>query len=302
MTNAQKVDMLFYQLRYVDSDEFQGQSWCCWRDGVCVYRQDNHLEIHPELVPTGYQFFYYTDLPFLDIFKSYKFLSPTYTEVFEADSPSAARWGTLPRSVVNHRAEFRVRPQTERVDGAACHVLERTGKDVLWVDPARNFAVRRRLYYQSPGVLLFESRNSDYRAVGGGLWLPFKQVLVRYNLSTAPPEIRGKVRSVSTNVVREARLGGVADGLFSVPVMEEGTVRDLVRGVTYRKFPKGADPLKMSLEMSARVMPRDWRVVWADTLLCGFVALGLASLSVQVRALQKAQGTSGQSGVAAPAG
>lgn len=120
----------------------------------------------------------------------------------------------LPWCLQANKAAYRVRPQREDIDGAMCHVVERPGHGVLWIDAGHRFQVRRRTLFQKSGQPLSEFRATDFRERAPGVWLPTRKLAVAYNFDS---EYRGRVRFVLTNTLAEARFGEPSDDLFAVP-------------------------------------------------------------------------------------
>ena len=123
----------------------------------------------------------------------------------------------LPGCILANKAEYRVRGQLEEIDGAWCHVIERPGHDVIWVDTQHGFQVRRRTISQKSGRPLLEMRTTDLRERAPGVWLPTHQIGVSFNLDSDPAEYQGRVRTVTTNRLIEARFNDLPDSFFALP-------------------------------------------------------------------------------------
>jgi hypothetical protein len=66
-----------------------------------------------------------------------------------------------------------VRPELEAVNGRWCHVLERPGRDRLWIDLERGCTLlRRETDAESSGPLASRYELGDHREVSPGVWLP----------------------------------------------------------------------------------------------------------------------------------
>jgi hypothetical protein len=152
---------------------------------------------------------------------------------FEAYEPS------LVKNLRGHE-DFQVRPQQETIDGFQCIVLERPGKEVIWLYRARPACCRMRQYYQSSGVLISEISNRDFKEVTAGVWLPNVQDTQRYHWAAGPAELRGKLNYTERNVISELKIGNVEDSRFDIPPTKKGEiVIDHVRDVTYTVHPPG---------------------------------------------------------------
>jgi hypothetical protein len=224
------------------------ECWASWDGKISVERQSTSVIILPELSARPYQMLYYTGLLDLDLISDMRIRSDDLKKIFAGDVPSKGFWEALPRSVLEHKAEFKVRPQLEVVDGTPCHVLEWPKKDVIWIDATHGFLMRRRIYYQSSGSPLFELNNQDVREKAPGIWLPMKEAAIRYNLDQAPAEFRGKPEIRISCQLIEARFNDVPDSFFEVPIPERALVVDQIRGVTYQKHPEGTDHWETAIE------------------------------------------------------
>jgi hypothetical protein len=287
--NARKGPWLFVhdkqELLTEDAQHATGQMyerWASWNGKISLERQSDIVQILPEPSARPYQMLYYTSLLYLDLLSDMRIRSDDLKRLFGGEVPSNGFWEALPRSVVEHQSEFKVRPQLEEVDGAACHVLEWPDKDVLWIDTEHAFLCRHRVYYQSPGSPLFEMSNQDIHERAQGIWLPSKSTAMRYNFDQAPPEYRGKPEVLISNVLLEARFNDLPDSYFEVPIPEQGTVNDHLRGVMYMKHPEGADPWATAIETArTRAAPTRQRNWVEITLLIG-IAAGVVLLVYQM--------------------
>jgi hypothetical protein len=139
-------------------------------------------------------------------------------------------------------AEYRVRPATETVDGAACHVVEWKDRDALWVDPAIGYAYRRREYrkpHAGGSALVAGWELSDFRKVGTNLWLPHTCVRRDYPSVTNPPDELNRHFLELTLKVNRLEVNGVADADFDFPVAP-GTMINSKDGAFQLKGDKGA--------------------------------------------------------------
>ena len=191
------------------------KTWAALTDEGYAERNGNTLTLWPKL--TGVMegnlilnTFYYPNSLFRDFLSDF-FEFPK--EFWEADEPSL----TLPRCLTAHRAEYRVRPELEEVDTFPCHVVERAGKDVFWIDDRCGFSVRRRQVFQPSGSIAAEMKASGFQEKAPGIWVPSRQTGITFNPDSAPQPYRGKVMRVVTNTLIEARIGTLPDELFRIP-------------------------------------------------------------------------------------
>lgn len=284
--NAKKGDWIYVHRIAKHRRDRLVQTWCVWRDGICTFRIFNNYQIFPEIHPAAWEYLFYTDTLFLDMHPRTRYKAGFLDRLLGGVSPSQKLSRImLPESIKKQAKEVRLRPQLETIDGHQCVVVEIPEKDILWLDPQIGFLCRRRQVYQKPGVLFAEYRNMEFKQWLPGLWLPLKQVVVRYNLDSDPPEYHGKVRYVERNYVMRIQLGNVPDELFVVPVPESGLIYDHIRGVQYRKYPAGTKPkdaLNMSITLArdeAGVTARMWSrpivyiVCWSMIGIAGVLLL-----------------------------
>ncbi|MCI0599433.1 MAG: trypsin-like peptidase domain-containing protein [Beijerinckiaceae bacterium] len=192
--------------------------WRLWKQGSFWYRLPYHKPIEdPKAVGIMYSTAWYPATLFMPIWEDalppLKDLKPEHADHHEQNN--------LPRLLKEKAAHYEVRPQLQPIDGYPCHVVERTGKDVLWIDAARGFIVRRRNVYQPSGALLYEMKASGFRKKAPGIWLPENQTMLAYFLDSAQKELRGKVARIVTNTLLEARFNDLEDSFFAIPETDE---------------------------------------------------------------------------------
>jgi hypothetical protein len=231
LTNARKGPWLFAREEQADGPgprpTITGRNtWVLWKDGVYTERDRQNARIMEgaQVMAAGtlaLQTFYYPGALFRD-FHSDTFDVP---EAFFKENLEAAF--VLPRCLRADKAEYRIRKDLEEIDGSPCHVIERAGKDVIWLDADHGYNVRRRTLHWPSGALCAEFKASGFAEKAPGIWLPARQVSVAFNPDTAPPAYRGKLMFVLINRLEEARFGDVPDSLFKVPLPKEVRVVDL---------------------------------------------------------------------------
>ena len=237
LTNARKGKWMFAREEQADGQQTYGprprptlvgrNTWVLWKEGVYTERDRqnvrimNGAQVMADPGALALQTFYYPGTLFRD------FLSDTFDipEAFFKESPEAAL--VLPRCLRADKAEYRLRKDLEEVDGSPCHVMERAGKDVIWLDAEHGYNVRRRTIYWPSGALCAEFKASGFAEKAPGIWLPARQLSVVFNPDTAPPAYRGKVMFVLINRLEEAQFGDVPDSLFEVPLPKEVRISDL---------------------------------------------------------------------------
>lgn len=219
IVNARKGRWLFES---EDQASFSGpmplggrQTWAALTNDGYAERDGNTLTLWPKLpgFSDGNLFlntFYYPNSMFRDFLSDFFQFPP---EFWEEDEPSL----TLPRCLIAHRAEYKVRPDLEEVDTFPCHVVERAGRDIFWIDANCGFVVRRRQVFQPSGSLAGELKSSGFVEKAPGIWIPTRQTGLTFNPDSSPEPCRGKVMRVVTNTLVEARIGAIPDDLFRIP-------------------------------------------------------------------------------------
>jgi hypothetical protein len=87
----------------------------------------------------------------------------------------------LPYCIENNWDQYSIREKIEEVEGARCIVLERIGFDTIWVDPALNFAIRKRvLYWGKDEPIKFEILNRHFKEIQPNLYMPMEQEVIEY--------------------------------------------------------------------------------------------------------------------------
>jgi hypothetical protein len=231
LTNARKGAWLFASEEQADGPAgttITGRNtWVLWKDGIYTERDQQNArimdgkQVMADPGTLALQTFYYPGALFRD------FLSDTFAvpEAFFKESLEGAL--VLPRCLKADKAEYRIRKDLEVVDESPCHVIERAGKDVIWLDAQHGFNVRRRTFYWPSGGLGAEFKASGFAEKAPGIWLPARQVSIAFNPDTAPPAYRGKVMFVLINRLEEAHFGDVPDSLFKIPLPKDVRVADL---------------------------------------------------------------------------
>jgi hypothetical protein len=112
-----------------------------------------------------------------------------------------------------NESDCRVLPALEAVDGVWCHVVERPGKEKIWIDAGHGWRMRRREFYAgSPPLVSHRYELSDYREVEPGAWLPWKygRVLYSFPPGGGEPQVLSEVKTT----VKAMEINRVADDTF----------------------------------------------------------------------------------------
>jgi hypothetical protein len=212
VVNARKGDWLFVHFRQpaADQPKIMLDHWMVWRDGKFTDRLGDNIVPGGDPKQMASYFWYPSSLMRDGVVSLMKVPKIAYLL-----DPELSKM--LPWCLKANKAEYKVREQLEDIDGAKCHVVERPGHDVLWIDAKCGFQVRRRTVFHKSGQPLAEFRATDFRERVPGAWLPTRQLAVMFNLDTDPAEYRGRIRFVLTNTLLEARFEDLPDDFFTVP-------------------------------------------------------------------------------------
>ena len=143
----------------------------------------------------------------------------------------------------------RVRPETEEAGGVA-------GRDRLWLDPSRGFAIVRR-EFTGPSVRL-HYENSDFREAAPGIWLPWqvRRVVTSRTDSVAGGTAREVVLTDADRTVGLLRVNDVDDAIFTFRALPGTLIHDLDRK-TVRQVPGGLDMLDEIVRAGRKLLPGD---------------------------------------------
>lgn len=139
----------------------------------------------------------------------------------------------LPEAISGNLSSYSVLPDKELIEGASCWVVERKGKDRIWVDEDSLVIRRRKHSWKSSQSTQLDVVNSDFREVKPGLLLPFKQVETTYFDPTYLPKLADQVRFVATYVVEEIKFDTLDDSFFDLTLPQGTTVYDAIRDFNY---------------------------------------------------------------------
>jgi hypothetical protein len=181
----------------------------------------------------------------------------------------------LPEFLRENKSKYKVLAAREEIDGRPCWIVEWPGMDRFWVDPSRGYAVPRRIYCWGPGKpRRFEFRNSAYREVKAGLWLPFALTEYIYASIHAEREaIWGKITAQVEYHVHSLEFDHVSQDLFDVRLPPGTRVTDMVRDFQYTASgEKDADPFDEAISAAKQLRHKP--------LLRGWILVGAALVAV----------------------
>ncbi|MBI1902783.1 MAG: hypothetical protein HYS13_16925 [Planctomycetia bacterium] len=158
----------------------------------------------------------------------------------------------LPRSIEG-QAPF-VHPTLEKIDEHLCHVVEAPGKDKLWVDCSKNFAlIQREVRFGPNQPLRVRTVATGWQKVGANLWLP-QHITRDYFCPLDRPA--DKWNTVATRVTIEATYKSqpFKPEDFRIAFPQRTLVTDLVRSQVYRAGID--DPLDAAIDAAQRLHPQ----------------------------------------------
>lgn len=149
----------------------------------------------------------------------------------------------LPNCLEKHQEKYRV-SRAVSPDGFQCWLVEWKGMDQIWLDESVGFAVRKRITHWREGrPVRREIRNSDFRKVQEGVWLPFEQVVDKYaNINVEKENTWGKVANRSRYQLASISLADDKKGGFDIRLPVGTTVDDVARNVSYSVTAPNSNP------------------------------------------------------------
>jgi hypothetical protein len=108
-----------------------------------------------------------------------------------------------------------VRPAQEQFDGHWCHVLERPGRDRIWIDVERNGTVMAREWCSPQnGAVMQRFEMGDHREFLSGVWLPGWIRNIQYDYrSQRKSEQRRKLKDARLDII-ETKVNGLDESFF----------------------------------------------------------------------------------------
>ena len=225
MVNARKGGWLYASWLSESADNDSEQVWVTWRSDKYTQRtyEDVVIENKEALLKSGgnsflYQMWWY--LAELGVYPVSDALP------YEPNAKGQVRSFQLSSYLKAHRKSYHVRANLEVVEGVLCHVLEWTDRDIIWIDPATGYSLRRRTAYApEDNTLAYEFRAYRVRERAPGIWLPERQVAVTFTGKVG--EKGSLVEKVVLSTLKEARFNDLPDDFFQVPLKDAKHVFDL---------------------------------------------------------------------------
>ncbi len=165
------------------------------------------------------------------------------------DGDASAHW--LPKLLSDNAVNFRPCPERATREFDGCAVVEWPGREVLWFDMSKGYALRKRESHDPmTGALKERTTLRDFQEVGGGVWLPAR---IEWEEFFSPGE--QAARSDKPKSRRKVEVSGLStlhlpDSVFRIPAPEGVTVHDTKRRVFYTRYGTGANPILASAEQA----------------------------------------------------
>ena len=271
--NAMCGGAFYFRSHYVETDDHRSDAeLAVWRDGICTFRNGTGVHIQTAPHPMLFDRFYYWTFAYIDVFQDLPILIPNIEEAAGGKSYSDVFQFALPRMVERAAEDYTVRSNRETIHGVDCVVLERPGRDIIWVDPAHGYLCRKRMIYFRQGQLLITSEVPELLEVHSEAWLPRVEIYTRYNRDDAPEDMRGKIRDIMTNTVVETDFENVDPAAFVVPIENNDVISDGITHTQYKKMPAEM-PFDEILQATLTAAQRDLaagnrgRLPWASFLI-----------------------------------
>ena len=123
----------------------------------------------------------------------------------------------IPTALASDR--YKLRPAMQKVDGFYCHVVE-SPDDVIWIDSANGFVVRRRIRFINSGKDLPPSMANlyvakDFEEVFDGIWLPKKSFRYDFRRLRTPRSLEKTIVGRQEFSTRW-RVNDIDDDLFNL--------------------------------------------------------------------------------------
>jgi hypothetical protein len=145
------------------------------------------------------------------------------------DRPSPQLEGDIPRSIpdIVRSKRYSVAAEQDMRDGIWCHVLQDPGRDRIWIDCARSFAIiARETSDITTGAPIAQVVMSGHREDKPGIWVPREIRNIQFNYHAPTPE-GWRERLIDARVrILDVRLNEhVDESVFRLGPMPAGTVR-----------------------------------------------------------------------------
>lgn len=135
---------------------------------------------------------------------------------------------SLPDALNN--GEYRVVANYERIGDHNCVALEYPGRDKLWLDVDRGYAlVQREWNWNGTTALMVRYRNSDFQQEMETLWLPRRVVKESFARPTGEAQAAAQRTRIDTCIADRIEVNSVDAALFSISFPPDTAVHDASR-------------------------------------------------------------------------
>lgn len=184
--------------------------------------------------------------------------------------------------VAKSEAYCDVRPRQELIEGRWCHVLERPGRDRLWLDVERGCALMaRETHASTTGRLAQRMELGGHREVSPGIWFPMWMTNIQYDHDASDPEKQRRIWKHARHDVLEVRINDVEDSAFAWEP-PPGALRIMDNAPAVQTKPGGLD----HIEQMAQWIRKYHRITppgQSSMMLPAAVALGALALLLLLR-------------------
>jgi hypothetical protein len=230
--NAKVGNVYFFHSRLVAQSETaeRDETWALWKDGVYRSRMGGIVTFEPAPNKALYNSLLYWQFACIDVFDELPILIKGYQDAIGGVTYSAMLDTALPRSIELALKTYTVRPSREVMYGADCDVVERAGRDTLWIDSQHGHMWRKRQMTSADGRLTIILENPELGEVEPGLWLPWVQ---RRTVITDNGTKTTTLRAVEFTLGDQVRAHQLV-----VPIDDNVRIMDGINKLTYVILPK----------------------------------------------------------------
>jgi hypothetical protein len=237
-----------------------------------AWRENNQVDVNSHAETLLYYYRYYFDyLHMPDGSGIVKLKFPIPEEIRKIDD----YW--LPETLQKAANEYILQPKTEKVTGKDCYVLERPGRDKLWVDVDNGFLLRRRDLFWEDKVNLRHRTNTDKPRNSQGFVHPAsitREVFGDPKVAGDPPN---KVCERFVLEVNGANTAISADSEFTITIPDGVRVVD---SVNKKQYTKGGDPASKKAPLASAPAVKsnntETGLGWSAILIAVIAVFGLA--------------------------
>jgi hypothetical protein len=193
----------------------------------------------------------------------------------------------LPAALRDNAKSYLVRPVCEKVGEDWCHVLERPGVDIIWVQQKESgCALRRRAsYWNANGPIRQDVACDDPVEVDKGLWLPRKVRMIRHGSPWDKAPIIGKPVWALHLTVSKLSADPVPNSIFRPDIPKGAIIVDAMVGqhpTTFVNKPN-TNPYERAAEILQQQETVKWRRMWLLLSVGGILLILVLLLGWRMR-------------------